>query len=448
MNNNTKVLLIFILAGAILTSPYVLRIFNGNNYMINSESYYNIRTSNIDELQNRNLPFSLLNFINKDNAVVYRIVPLIIGITSLGLSILIMKKHNISDKNITAISLIIISSPIFINTFLDLKYFSFSILLSLLTIYLINIKKRFISIIPLIIIPFVDFYSSIIFFILLFIYLLLTSRKERKNLIILSVAIFSIIIATLLNISTGYAPKIPVEKTRLLTEIGGDAGFSFSIIILYIIGIILLWEKGFKNTLIYTSLILLIILSIFNNTIKAYINFIIAIYAGFAFTYLTKRKWSIQIIKKITLLLIICSIIFTTILYITKISKSEPTPEYVDALKFLEKQSIQKEVILSTPENGYMIEYYARRSVFIDEKTIIYEPERIKIYENITKIRNLETTEKILKEYSIKYIFIDKRFKQKLEEDEGLLFLIENSKKFKEIYTDKEIEVWMYLDTI
>jgi hypothetical protein len=137
---------------------------------------------------------------------------------------------------------------------------------------------------------------------------------------------------------------------------------------------------------------------------------------------------------------------FTTILYSTKLSKAEPTPGYVDALKFIKEQSLENEKVLSAAENGYLIEYYAERSAFIDEKTSIYEPKRLGIFNNLTTSRNLENTESILKEYSIKYIFIDDSFRQKLEADQGLLFLIENSQKFKEIFISKEVQVWMYTE--
>jgi hypothetical protein len=447
MNENTKILLILLLAGLLILSPYAFRIFQGNPYMINSEAYYNIRVSGTDSLQNRTLPFNILDFFNQNNVLFDKIIPLFAGILCVGLSLIIMKKHNISEKNMTAITLILVSSPIFLYTFLDLKYFSFTIILSLLTIYFIISKKYIISAIPMILIPFIDFYSSLIAIVLLILYVLLTAKnyKNYKALIILGAA--SIIAAILLNNYLGYSLiRAPIEKTNLITDVGAEVGFSFSSLILTLIGMVLLWDKGLKNLLVYILIVALFVLSVFNTTLKAYINFILVVYAGFAFVYLTKRKWSIQIIKKVTLLLIVCSIMFTTILYSTKLSKAEPTPGYVDALKFIKEQSLENEKVLSAAENGYLIEYYAERSAFIDEKTSIYEPKRLGIFNNLTTSRNLENTESILKEYSIKYIFIDDSFRQKLEADQGLLFLIENSQKFKEIFISKEVQVWMYTE--
>lgn len=447
MNENTKILLILILAGALILSPYAFRTFQGNPYMINSEAYYNVRVSGQDQLQDRTMPLSILNFFNQDNVIFNKIIPLLSGILCVGLAFMIMKKHNISDKNITAIMLIMISSPIFLYTFLDIKYFAFTVLLTLLTIYFIVSKKYLISAIPLVLIPFIDFYSSLIAIILIVLYITLTAKNYSTYKIVLIIGIVSFIASILLNNYLGYSvTRIPIEKTRLITDIGAEVGFSFSTMILTLIGMILLWDKGLKNLAVYISIILLFALSVFNTTLKAYVNFILVVYAGFAFVYLTKRKWSIPIIKKVTLLLIICSIMFTTILYATKLSKSEPTPGYVDALRFLKEQSFENEKVLSSIENGYLIEYYAERGAFIDEKTNIYEPKRLILFNNLTTSRNLEKTESILKEHNIKYVFIDEYFKQKLDSDQGLLFIIQNSQKFKNIYRNKEVEVWMYIE--
>lgn len=447
MNENTKTLLILLLAGALILSPYAFRIFQGNPYMINSEAYYNIRVSGEDALQDRTMPFSILDLFNQNNIIFNKILPLLLGILCVGLSIMVMKRHNISEKNTTAITLILISSPIFLYTFLDLKYFSFAIILSLLTIYLISSKRYLFSAIPLVLIPFFDFYSSLISIVLVALYILLTAKNYNNYKIMIILGIVSFIAALLLNNYLGYSvTRIPLEKTRLITDIGAEAGFSFSSMVLTFIGMILLWDKGLKNLLVYIMIIIIFGLSAFNTTLKAYVNFILVVYAGFAFVYLTRRKWSIQIIKKVTLLLIICSIIFTTILYATKLSETEPTPAYVDALRFIKDKSLEDESVLSVIENGYIIEYYSERRAFIDEKTNIYEPKRLAVYNNLTTSRNLEKTESILKDYSIKYIFVDKAFRQKLEADQGLLFIIENSQKFKEIYKNEEVAVWMYIE--
>lgn len=445
MNENTKIMLLLLLAGVILLSPYALRTFEGNPYTINSETYYNIRVSTDDSIQDRIMPFSLLDFLDLQNIFINKIIPTIFGILCIGFCLMIMKKNNISENNVTTTALILITSPIFIYSFLDFKYFSFAIVLCLITIYLISLKKYYLASIPFMLIPFIDFYSSLVVALLVFLFVLLTSKNYKQYMVLLVLGIVAIIGAVWLNVHNGHEIfRLPFEGPKVITDINGQAGFSFSSIILTLIGVILLWEKGLKNIAFYLFIIGIFILSIYSTPLKAYLNFLLVIYAGFAFIYLNKRKWSIPIIKKITLLLIICSIMFSTILYVTKLSKSSPNPEYVDALEFIKDQSLEREKVLSSSENGYIIEYYTQRPAFIDDKSNIYEPERMTILKNLTLSRNLERTESMLKEYNIKYIFIDTPFRQILEADEGLLFLLENSNKFENIYKNKEVEVWIY----
>jgi hypothetical protein len=128
----------------------------------------------------------------------------------------------------------------------------------------------------------------------------------------------------------------------------------------------------------------------------------------------------------------------------TKIVRSEPTPEYIDALNFIKAQSLPSEVILSNPTNGYLIEYYSERMVFVDDSTKYYDRTKYDNMSVIASSRNLERTEKLLKDYNIKYILIDQEFEQYLKEKEGLLFIIDTSNKFTSIYKNSHVEVWMY----
>jgi hypothetical protein len=131
-------------------------------------------------------------------------------------------------------------------------------------------------------------------------------------------------------------------------------------------------------------------------------------------------------------------------LYINKLTRSEPDNAYIDALSFIKKQALPQEQVLSSANNGYMIEYYTGQQAFIDSKTKYYMPERLTVMENISSSRNLERTEKLLQEYNIRYIFIDNDLSQYLKGREGLLFLMNTSKSFANIYHNDKIDVWMY----
>ena len=298
------------------------------------------------------------------------------------------------------------------------------------------------------IIPFIDLFSGIITLALLVIYIFISRKHDATSKIVCISLISTIILSAIINTYYGYniLHIFRFEMHNILTDIGANIGVSFAIIILTTIGLILLWENGLKTLLMYIFILAMIIASLFNDSIRIYMNFIIMIYAGFALIYLNKRKWSISIIKKTTILLIICSIFFSTLVYTTKLVRSEPTPEYIDELQFIKNQSLPNEVILSSPSDGYFIEYYTNRMVLVDDSTKYYDINRYEILGSIASSRNLDKTEKMLKEYNIKYVIIGKEFEPYLTEKEGLLFLIETSKKFTSIYKNEHVEIWMYTE--
>ncbi|MGV8172441.1 MAG: hypothetical protein ACP5OA_07150 [Candidatus Woesearchaeota archaeon] len=452
-----KKYLIFIvlLTGIILMTPQIVRILNHNEYMVNGEVYYNLRmyaqnVTHYDSLQGHNIQFNILNLITIDKEVgeiLLKIMPIILGIITIFLSYLILRRQNISEKTSLAIILLLLISPIFIYIFMDYKIYSVIMFLNVLGAYLLAYDKLMFSSIVFAIIPLIDPFSGLITLTLLLTYMF-SNHKHRTGSKIASIAIAaSVILSFILNIYYGYTPKLMFRFSlqNLITDIGADIGVSFSIIILAIIGLLLLWENGWRNLLTYIILTLFMAASLFSDDIKIYMNFIIMIYAGFAFIYLNRRKWSINIIKKTTILLIICSIFFSSLVYMTNTIKSEPTPEYIDALKFIKSQSIPTEVILCSPNKGYLVEYYTERMVFVDDSTEYYDKNKYSQLELIASSRNLERTEDIFRKYNIKYVLVDDDFEPYLKEKEGLLFLIENSQKFTKIYQNERLTAWMYI---
>lgn len=457
INEKKYLILLVLLAGIILLAPATIRLLNDNSNMINSEAYNNMRVYNqgdikYDSLQGHSISLNILNLIRLNDTgknILFNVIPIILGLIVVVLAYLTLHKQNISEKTIIAIIILMIVSPIFMYAFTNFKIYSFIIFLNVLGLYLLLNDKIMFSSAAFAIIPFIDPFSGIVTAALLLTYMF-GSQKHHTGIRITTIALsVAVIISMILNWFYGYKLThiFKFNIHNMLTDIGASVGMSFSIIILMVIGLILLWEDGWHTMVTHIMLLFFCVLALFNDTIRIYINFIIIVYAGFAFMYLNKRKWSIAIIKKTTILLIICSIFFSTLVYATKLVQSEPTPEYVDALKFIKEQSLPTEAILCSPVNGYMVEYYTERMVFLDDSIKAYSQKKYDDLEIMASSRNLERTEKLLKEYNIRYIIIGREFEPYLKEKEGLLFLIETSHKFVSIYKNEHVEIWMYIGT-
>jgi hypothetical protein len=454
MNDKKNILIIVLLAGLVLVSPQIIRYLNGNTYAINGETYESMRLQEqnnhkYDYLEGRNIPFNILNILSVNeytSEILFNITPIILGIISVALAYLILKNHGINEKTNMTILILLIVSPIFLYTFIDYKNYPFIIFFNILGMYFLSKSQTLPSSIFFGIVPLIDAWSGIITLILLLTYKITnTSKKTHINMVMIAIASSSIV-SIILSIYNNYniLRLVELDIHNILTDIGSNIGFSFAIIILTTIGLILLWERGVHTLITYILLISMIVLGLFNDTIRIYLNFIIVIYAGFAFIHLNKRKWSISIIKKTTVLLIICSIFFSSLVYITKTVRSDPDSNYIEALLAVQKQAIPGETILSHPNSGYMIEYYTNITVFSDHTTKNYDSQKYKLVETLASSRNLIKTEEILKKYNIRYIIIDKEFKSYLQEYEGLTYIIETSGKFTQIYESEGVNIWMY----
>ena len=456
---NKALMILLLVAGLILLAPYMIRIASGNHFIIGPESYKNIwlqhnsRITFYDSYENRNVPINLLYIIpihaNTFSDTIFIIADIILGILTVLVAYAIMKKHNIGTRDIWAISILLITSPIFLYVFTGVNTYSVVLLLSAIAFLALITDKIIWSIIISVLLPFINMYAAIIMFIFFIIYFVATNnhkKNPKQHKIFWILFSIAILISILLNILLGYNPitHISIETSNIITDIGANIGFSFSMLILSLIGILLLLDRGLKNIIIYGVIFLMIIFSLFNEFIRIYLNFILVIFAGFALLYLLKRKWSISLIKKTTVLLIICSILFSSIFYITKLAKTGPDPEIVAGMEFIKKQPNDNSTILASADNTYMIEYFSGHKALIDPDTDD-ESVQMHLFNNITLSRNLEKTEANLMNNNIRYIVIDEDFRNYLERQEGLLFLIENSNKFAKVYENNKMEIWMHI---
>ncbi len=450
-----NLVLILLLTIAILIIPYFIRSLNSMPLIPDETSYYNLRVFNdvknfdfFDVLENRKVPINILYFMPFElSELAAGILSILLGVGSFIFAYLILKKQNLEQKNIYAICLLLVISPIFIYIFSSFNFYSVIIFLNLIGLYFLLDEKPLLSALFLCLIPFIDFYGALVSFVFLAMFLILNHKILKNYKYFFGYLAFALVVSFVLNSISGYFKGSFLNIygiTNLITDVGANIGFSFSMVILFAIGFMLLWEKGPKNLVIYFLMILFFIISFFSELLRIYFNFVLVIYAGVAFVYLTKRKWSINLIKKITLLLIICSMLFSTTSYISRLVVSEPSSEFVTAMAFFKTIQTEEEGVLSSSENGHTIEYFAGKEAFLTSKTKIYNTSKIEVFDVLVASRNLERTEELFSQNNIKYIVIDVNFKKYLENADGLWFLIHNTGVFTKIYFNDYVEIWEY----
>jgi len=160
-------------------------------------------------------------------------------------------------------------------------------------------------------------------------------------------------------------------------------------------------------------------------------------------------RWKVKLIKKSTLAILIVSLLLSSFSSIGIISASQPTKPIVDSITWLKSNSKENEKVLSYFTNSFWIQKIADRPTFTDpilKNSPLYK-DLFNISNNIFYSRSLEKTTSLFTNNNITYIWIDQNMKNQqvwVKPDQGLLFLLENSKIFKKIYNKNNIEIWKF----
>ena len=465
---NKKVLVYSILLTVVVLSIIpLIRVVYFDSILSGSEPYYHARMANyimdqgipkIDPLVDRPYllqPYHLILGATSKIIGIYSaslIVPYLFGLASVIFLYFIFKKFNFRPLKTLLIFLILILSPIFIYTFSMSTPHCISVFLLILGFYLFKKEKKTATM--------VIFSTAVLFSIfnlLAGIIILLASSIHNKN----KRKIFYPVLASMLTVALiFYIPFIYYFKLpgminingsmiiMFVSELGGEFGFNMFSILLALLGMYFIWKTK-KQIFSYSLLVLSVFFFFYFNQIGIYLNIIFAVFAGYGFYGLMKMKWTLKLIKKLTALVLILSLLFSAGFYISRTAKSLPDEQMIGSLKWLRGGSNKEDTIFSHYNNGFWIEAVSQRQVILDEyyNYINSADTKFNNSDELFYSRNLDNTIEFLDKYGIKYIFITPEMKEGLvwsKEQEGLLFLFRNEKTFKRIYNEEGIEIWQY----
>lgn len=449
------ILILFFIA-IFFSSIFIRNYLFGNNTLAGKEVYFNLNIARdiynfkkdfiierraIQELIWPSIIaiFSRIFKISLEKSVL--ILSLLFGILSLILIYLILDRMEFKKRNL-AITFFLIS-PTTVWLFSTFSKFIPAFFFSILSLYLLLINKEMLSLLFVAFTSFFGVESSIA----VLIFSILGLKKESWRWFLKALWVSLIINALLFTIFIG-VHKLSLEFNRIflifspLSKFGVNV-FSF---LLAIIGIFATWkERKVRKRLfsIYVVFLVLLLFSIVNPNIVFFFNFILIFLASIGFIRLVERDWASNLIRNLTLGILILGLVLSVISVPTKIASLEPNMQIINALTFLKNEEYGR--VLSVKENGFFIKYFSERESFIDEFK-----SRIMIgIENKTTMlfheRNLERLKKEFEKENVKYILLDQKTKQLFRtEDEGILLLLKHSEIFEKIYDKEGIEIWKF----
>ncbi len=471
---------VFFVALLVLVIPTLVRFYHGNDSLIGSEPYYHYRAAAelLDEgsynlfdppkdvpdlvFHSRDYFFTPYHYL-----LVYfshvisllsasRVVPLILGIFSIILFNIILKHFIEEGYKRHLVLLLLVINPAFIYTFTVSNQHSMAIALTLLGIWFFLRSSRYNIFICLVCFAMVSFFSllnTVVVLLVLLAYVLTKRRfQSRFVVVILVMAFISLARRASLFYNYAYSPGASVVS-NVFSDLGGLIGFGIFSIVLAVYGVSSNWKR--KSVFIFFFVFsLLLLLSIFfiGSVANMYLMFFVAVAAGIGFVKLYELKWHVPAVKNLTLLILLCGLLFSTASYLTRLSSADPGQEMLDSLQWLGSNTFKDDFVLSHYDNGYMISTVARNPVLADSLWTSDHDQRFlyKVQDSMFHSRKLKTAKRLFDAYDIKYVYVTPGMKEGLvwsRPDEGLLFLFTSPSTFRNVYDKDGYEIWEVINT-
>jgi len=465
---NTELLLFALLAIIlVLSASMIARLIQSKPMLAAGESYYNLRIAQelrtkpfISQDPIQSTPYELnpyhyflallLMIFPPDSVPVF--LPLLTGVISAMVFFQILLFLGFKHKTAAYSLFIFAVTPAFIRLFTGLYTAGFVILLSLMIIFLMLSTKKSKFILTLCILLFIllalTSLTGLAATVLIILMLCLVLHRKIKLLFIPATP--TIIMMAALAIFTKYTLRFTgfhaFDFKFFLSVLNAEIGFDLFLLVLFFIGFFVLWAKQEQKRLLHMAAMAFLFLSLFNSTSRAFFSFVITIYCVFGITYLYNRKWELEVIRSGTLLLVLCSLVFSATNEINLVVNSQPDQEMQNALLFLKGLSTGR--ILTTEANGFMVEFYAAKSALVDPNAALlqnYSAAQKDMNDLFRSVR-LTDAEPIIQKYNIDYFLITPDMKEELWEnrDKGLWFLLKHSNSFIKKYDSAGIEIWEY----
>ena len=444
----------------VLLIPHLVRFLFYNNIMIGDEPYYhaNIARQIIEQKSLIHDPNYIFNpyhlmlasigyFIGIDLAS--KLIPFLFGILSVFIFYFILKGFKIKIKERFFMLLILIISPAFIYLFIFSNTHFIPVFLILLGMYFLlkkNIIFKSLSLIAFSLATPFGLFNTLLIIVILIAYMIKKKSKGYMIPLLLIILISAAFIPAYFQNKTEVLPKENILQNNI-SDLGALTGVGVFNLLLAFVGFFLMWKKKKKYTFTILLFFVMLLSLFYVNYVSLYLNFVLAVLAGYSFVAITVMKWEIKSIKNLTILLIICGLTFSTVSYLNRISNMQPDEEVIKSLEWLRHYSEPNEIVFSHYSKGFWISSVAERPVITD-KMLEYYPNAKERFNDSLEIfysRNLKNTKTLLNKYDISYIWIDNEMKQGLvweKEQQGLLFLFRNNETFKNIYNNQGIEIW------
>lgn len=261
--------------------------------------------------------------------------------------------------------------------------------------------------------------------------------SRRISLLGLLVATVAALVAPLH--SGHWFPSLAAES--FFSDFGGFFGHSAFLILLALIGVFYSWSRKKEHAPLYMLAAALVGAIVIDQPLLIILSLPIAYFADRAFTRLKTSNWSMESLKRLTILIILLGIIFSTVTTVRQVALMEPHSN--DALEWLAEEPAG--VVATAPLPAYRVEALTDQRLMATPRQVRSDAQLESDLEELFYTRNLLTAKHLLRRHDVEYLLITTRMKGETvweEPSEGLLFLLRNNETFKKAYSDATTTVW------
>jgi len=418
------------------------------------ESYFNLRMSHElvnnynlehDELENRTYNFNLYHYFLTlflflpDQVMI--LISILLTLISTYLFYLALRANFNKEKSIIAI-IVYILSPLYVYSALTLTSFSLITFLVILSAYLYFKKNKY-WMLPALLITLLDISSFIIFTSIVLIYEFQKEQDYEKPFVLLILgALVAFVFMKLMNYTPIFNLNGGLIFKHYITDFGAIIGYSFFSLLLAL-AIISLWKNNSKNIVANLSIVLLFLYTTLSSSSRIVFNLVISLYVMFALYHFINRKWIMDVLKDLTMLILVSSLLFSSISFANRLANMEPTNEFILTLQTM-KENNREGIIFISPENGFITEYYTGKPVYLDGLSFIYSDyeEKLEISQELLDSTSPIKTKELLNKEGITYIHVNSKTR---EEKKGIVLVLELSENFIKLGEFNGQEAWLYL---
>ncbi|MBN2454836.1 hypothetical protein JXB11_04805 [Candidatus Woesearchaeota archaeon] len=433
----------------LFSAPFFLRLAFQGGLPFGEESYYSMVLA--ERISGGNLsgvstPYNLLlslfaSFLGVQLAA--QLLPIAFGIFSALLFYLILRRLD-NDPLIAILSAaFFLTVPSSLYAFSASTPYSMALFVMLLSFYFFLSKIRVLKGISVILASSLVLFGFFPFLLSLVVFSSSVLKNRQKQLLFLSILFLLAFSAWIYSIAS---PQLTFDSLSayLVADFGGLFGLGMFHIILTVMGIVVMWPHRLSAQPMYVSVIMVLGgLAFFSVHTIIYAVFAVSFFSAVAVAYMLKHKWESSLIRNLTLIVVICGVLFSTTSYLGRMPDMEPTLEIAESLEWLGRQP--RGQVLSHYSNSFWIEYFSGQEPVIDQFNRDLVGEEI---DSLFAFRNIESAKETLDAYYINYIWIDNAMKSGevwQRPEEGMLFLFRNNETFKKLDERYGIETWEYI---